>query len=44
LAVVLVLALVLSVLELICHACDKREPGVTAGAIFVRDLVKNDKN
>ena len=43
-AVVLVLALVLSVLELICHACDKKEPGVTAGAIFARDLVNKNQS
>jgi hypothetical protein len=44
LAVVLALALVLSVLELICHACDKKEPGVTAGAIFARDLVSKNQS
>jgi hypothetical protein len=39
LAVVLVLALIISILELLCHACAKKEPGIAWKAIFARDLV-----
>ena len=39
LAVVLLVALVFSVLELLCYSCDKKEPGITWTAIFGRDLV-----
>jgi hypothetical protein len=39
LAVVLVLALLISILELLCHACAKKEPGIAWKAIFARDLV-----
>jgi hypothetical protein len=40
LLVVLVVAFLLSIVELLCHACDKKEPGITWKAIFARDLVK----
>lgn len=38
LAVVLLVALVFSVVELLCYSCDKKEPGITWKAIFGRDL------
>ena len=39
LLVVLVLALFLSLVEVLCHACANKEPGITWSSIFSRDLV-----